>query len=50
MQAGTQITGCDSAVNPFDVIAARMEMLAAPMLENDGIRSFNGACAVSGGR
>jgi hypothetical protein len=41
MQAGTQITGGDSAVNPFDVIAARMELLAAPMSANDGIRSFN---------
>jgi Family of unknown function (DUF5995) len=41
MEPGTPKTGSDKAVNPFDAIAARMELLAAPMSENDGIRSFN---------
>ncbi|MCA1587230.1 MAG: DUF5995 family protein [Chloroflexi bacterium] len=41
MEAATQKGGCDPVVNPFEVIAARMELLAAPMSENDGIRSFN---------
>jgi len=41
MEMGTPKTAVAPAVNPFDAIAARMEMLAAPMSENDGIRSFN---------
>jgi hypothetical protein len=27
--------------NPFEVIAARLESIAAPMSENDGVRGFN---------
>jgi hypothetical protein len=41
MQTSTPTSGGEPAVNPFDAIAARMESLAAPMSDNDGVRSFN---------
>jgi hypothetical protein len=41
MGASTPKSCCVPAVNPFEAIAARMESLATPMSENDGVRSFN---------
>lgn len=41
MGASTLSSDANQTVNPFDAIAARMELLASPMSENDGVRSFN---------